>query len=300
MKLRRWAPLWSFAAGCLSGAMLLGWHLGHTPSLAPRESRAPERDVEPLRASETKAAPTVAYTPSVERSEREPAAHLAVDENVEAPSEHGSSVADVLARLEAEYRERSVSKQTTSSAVEAKPSVSAADPVEATPAVAASGSPGELPHVDSAAKASPEPIRVATVSEPVAAKRTVPDEVPPPVVPPPHASTSTPAGASAEVTLVAATAPVTLDEASPSTPTGPSVPPLVAPSLPQAASPQQIALVQQTALMQQAALAQQVVMLQYLQLVSLGTNARVGAPAVQAGRRPPGGRIVDTLPSTFS
>ena len=68
----------------------------------------------------------------------------------------------------------------------------------------------------------------------------------------------------------------------------------------QVAALQQVALLQQAALAQQMALTQQVVMLQYLQLVSQGSNARIGAPAAHVPRRPSGGRIVDTLPSTFS
>jgi hypothetical protein len=67
----------------------------------------------------------------------------------------------------------------------------------------------------------------------------------------------------------------------------------------QVAALQQVALLQQAALAQQMALTQQVVMLQYLQLVSQGSNPRVGA-AAHVPRRPSGGRIVDTLPSTFS
>jgi hypothetical protein len=113
---KRMPLLSAFAGGCLSSAVVLGlWLRGNGGEPGPQElslvppqaalvearssapDRAPVADVEPAPVADVEPAPVVAVEPSVAK----PADDVAATEAIEP----GSSVADVLARLEQAYRE---------------------------------------------------------------------------------------------------------------------------------------------------------------------------------------------------
>src|SRR5688572_13558905 len=100
MLAKRWHVLTAFAGGCLSTVLVVVWRADGGVA-EPRDGRD--------RASEHEAVvPTPTAEPSVAPIESAPAAAPTSDVRVasEPASESGESLAEVLARLEAEYRER--------------------------------------------------------------------------------------------------------------------------------------------------------------------------------------------------
>jgi hypothetical protein len=165
MLVKRMPLLLVFAGGCLSGAALIGF-VGAEPerAQAPKPTHAFERSAvtfaqsNELSAVEPRAAlaPPEIATPSPERTE--PSAG-------EPAPDSGASLADVLAGLEATYRERLVASQVREPARPPAP-----EPV-APVLTATSGSP-------SMAAAAPVPTAVAQVEQP-----TPPKSAPVPVAP---------------------------------------------------------------------------------------------------------------------
>jgi hypothetical protein len=160
--------LWTFAGGCLSGAALIAlWpgEPGETETVsAPRKQRI-------ARSSEAAAPPIAAPTPPSETTTDAPERALqdhAPDARAEAPNTHvepGSSVADVLVRLETAYRQGLIAasdapssaahEPTTTPRTEALPSeVTAAAPPRAEPA-------GALPATTPAPTTAPQVNAVA-------------------------------------------------------------------------------------------------------------------------------------------
>jgi hypothetical protein len=96
MLAKRVPLLSAFAGGCLSGAVLLGlWHTdsGLAPPSAPRK-RAVAHELSEAPATEARAEPADTSSPKGTG-----------DTAAESPADAGSSVADVLSRLEASYRQ---------------------------------------------------------------------------------------------------------------------------------------------------------------------------------------------------
>jgi hypothetical protein len=174
MLVRRLPLLWTFAGGCLSGAALIAlWpgEPGETETAsAPRKQRI-------ARSSEAAAPPIATPTPprqtTTDVQERALPEHApdARDDGENTHVEPGSSVADVLVRLETAYRQgltatsgvpsSAAREPTTSPRTEALPSeVTAAAPPRAEPAAA-------LPATAPAPTAAPQ---LTAVAQPVAAQ----------------------------------------------------------------------------------------------------------------------------------
>jgi len=122
MLARRQSLLWTFAGGCLSGAALIGWWHGDVATVPPEASLASTAELpgQPSRAH------SVNDGTGDARVEPSPPRADAVDVADDPQAEPGSSsVADVLARLEAAYRE----------GLAAAKAPAAAAPVIAAPAV---------------------------------------------------------------------------------------------------------------------------------------------------------------------
>lgn len=121
---QRRALLLAFAGGCLSGVTIILsgvgavhlWRGAEPPSVASRSSRAPASDVAPVLAADTttesasepqEATPDeLAQAPATHGSRDAASEHAAAEHAApEHATESGSSVADVLTRLEAAYRQ---------------------------------------------------------------------------------------------------------------------------------------------------------------------------------------------------
>jgi hypothetical protein len=185
------------------------------------------------------------------------------------PSEEpsGDSVAEVLARLEAQYREHSA---------KASPPPAPPPSAEAVAEQARTPTPTPTAKVEEAAPKDERAPGLVAAAPKTSLTEAAPPEAAKPAPAPPEAS-----------------APVELAQN-------------VSEALAESAEGQhlknqlqQVTALQQAALVQQAALAQQFAVLQYLQLYSLSLNPRVATPA-RTPRAPVSHRIVDTLPSSFS
>lgn len=297
MDARRWKSLLTFAAGCVSGAAILAWRLGDAelPAKPTGDASALQRVA---RQSVAAALPSPSPPPELSATGdrlTDPALRGVspdVDESiaqVHSPGEE-QSVADVLARLEAEYRERSARSEERKGSAVQREKASASD--EAT-----------APKTDAHVAAEASGNAAAPTKEAPAAVASAASEAP--------AHAEAPAAAiSPDSNARVASAALASDTEPPATTA--TDPTLVA--LPTAdlkalvdhieqqrlsSELRKVAALQQATIVQQAALAQQFAVLQYLQLVSLTSNAPWPATP-HASRRSGTGRIVDTLPSTFS
>ncbi len=157
MDAKRWSLLWAFVGGCLSSAALISWRAESDEtarSPAPRDLASHLESSLPPRAklTESAAAPVEAVTPDV------PAAPVDSEVAGKASDEAGNSLADVLARLEADYRER------LKPAPRAEPAVAEPVPVQ-------SAAVAEPPVVSVAAAQppTPAPAPVVAAAEPPSA-----------------------------------------------------------------------------------------------------------------------------------
>jgi hypothetical protein len=148
MLARRLPLLWTFAGGCLSGAVLIGSWPGESETLpTPKQQDVVHRSND---APSPPSAPPRAPTGAAEERETP-------DDTRGARTEPGSSVADVLMRLETAYRQ----------------GLSAAAPVE-TPAPAAEQLPAVPPETATIAEAPPREQTAAAL----AARATPPKSAP--------------------------------------------------------------------------------------------------------------------------
>ena len=143
MLARRLPLLWTFAGGCLSGAVLIGSWPGESETIpAPKEQNVVHRTNDVL---SPPIAPAAAPTGTVKE-------HAIPGDTGAARAEPGSSVADVLMRLEAAYRQG----LSAAAPVDAPPP--AAEPVPAVPpetTTIADAPPREQTAVALAATATP-------------------------------------------------------------------------------------------------------------------------------------------------
>jgi len=262
MLAKRLPLLWVFAGGCVTGAVVIGYWREvaapsptttsalHSPALLPEADAAPEPTAE-ARSETARAVARDRDAPRVEPAARE-ATH---DDAGEPAAEQGSSVADVLARLEGAYRQE----------LAAAPPPAAATVTEApSPALGAAPVPATAPAL---ARAEP-----AVAPAPAAAPA------------PPRAETA----ALAATALAPAVAPV-LARAEP--PLAPAPAPVTAAVVPQNIH---IGDVQQNTytgtVIQGDVYLQQLALLQYMQLLALspyGLAAPLRAPREGAARRAP-------------
>lgn len=267
MHAMRWSPLWTFAAGCLSGAVIIGWRLEVRQSApqSPPAQTISEAAPLPLTAP-PQTAPTAPAAPNASASPSP--SSVASAEPSEEPS--GDSVAEVLARLEAQYREHSAKA----------PAPAPPSSAEAVAEQARTPPPTPAPKVEEAApKNEQAPVLVAvapktSLTEAAPREEAKPAPAPPPAPPEEPAPVALAQNVSEALTEGAAQQHLTNQL-------------------------QQVTALQQAALVQQAALAQQFAVLQYLQLYSLSLDPRATTPA-RTPRAPVSHRIVDTLPSSFS
>ena len=233
--------LWAFAGGCLSGAVLIEFWRGDSAPLAPDAASGPAAT--PHR--ELARVYTVARERDTTQLETAPAEPTA-DIGAEAPAEPGSSVADVLLRLEAAYRDR----------------LAAAAPPQPAATVADTKAPEQPPHEEA-------PTTLAALT--AAPKLVPPTRAPPTAALEPNA----PAPVALQANALAP-APVTLPTNAPAPATLQGDAHAVA-ALPSSAPPTV------TAHQSDAYLAQQLAILQYMQLLALSPYARV-ASSSYAGR----------------
>jgi len=138
MLARRLPLIWVFAGGCISGAALLGIFRSEDQAVTPpkeenHRARTAERSVPAMAASDAIEDDTIADEPAVAE-----APSPVDDGNGDAPAEAGSSVADLLARLEAAYREGLAAAATESAPASTSTAMPAAEaPVREEPAVVA-------------------------------------------------------------------------------------------------------------------------------------------------------------------
>jgi hypothetical protein len=273
MDTRRWSTLWVFAGGCLTGAVLIGLHAGAGDSQLPTGStRSPLGSSEsqlPAVALAAQPAPEVvssAVVPAGDTEERAPAA-----------TDTGNSVADVLGRLEAEYRQRAATPPASKEREPAGSDEPSRDAVQAEVASAVSEVTASKPSPSEAAPVAREPAPVA------------PAAVPQPKESPGDARVAA-LVAEPEPVIAAAKelpAPVALEHGGPTRSVDKS-------------QQQMTAQIQQLTALQQATLVQQSAVLQYLQLLALSGSPPVARAWSVPRRRPAGGRIVPTLPSSIS
>ncbi|MGC4092693.1 MAG: hypothetical protein QM756_33395 [Polyangiaceae bacterium] len=266
MQSRRWSALWAFGGGCLTSALLIGWRVTDVDQAAV-DTRVARTDG----AAEV-AAPRDPLPATREAAVRPPAAPVEgqAADVAATEAESGTPITDVLARLEAQYRDSAASKPAVEPPVAPQASASA---LPATPTTAATTS-GHAAVAAIAPAAAPTPVAAPSVEAvPIAVALTA-------------APTRT-AEAEAAAPVVALRDDVERAAAD-------SAQQKVTDQLQRVTAMQQVALAQQTALFQQFA------MLQYLQLFSQ-SNSR-GAPPTQPPPRgvAPPRRIVDVLPPTFS
>lgn len=167
MLAKRWHLLTAFGGGCLSTVLLVVvWRAdGGTPE--PRERRdlrAPQHEV---------VEPT---TPELSDATVEPAPIAATKPEAgavsEPASESGRSLAEVLARLEAEYRERVAAARSADALATEEPSTDAPLPVAPAPAAIAVAPPVAVAPV----AVAPLPVAPAAVAPPAAPPAVTPSE----------------------------------------------------------------------------------------------------------------------------
>jgi hypothetical protein len=308
MDAKRWSPLWVFVGGCLTGAVLIEWHARGAPSHPADDSS--------YLASQNAASQNAATRSGVGDPVHEHPAALQVSETERsdtpppAPSgsaapekaDDGNSVADVLARLETEYRERSAPAPTTTPtpASTATPTPTPAPPLPA-PVAANDGSarapsnepPRELaqapvPGASSVSDANASAANLAArdnpafvLAAPAAEVAALPRRGPTFTVDiNPTAAASPSAAESEEAARLASLR----DEQAKALEDG----------------QRQLAQMQQLTALQQATLAQQYTLYQ-LQLLSMTPAPRTPAPASPQRRaQAHGGRIVASRPSSIS
>jgi hypothetical protein len=155
MLAKRMPLLWVFAGGCLSGATLIHFWRADT-EVAPSPTRAAiARTAEAPPIETASAAPAPATPP--EHVSAEPQVPRDTDEESPSPADPGHSVADVLARLEAEYRQ----------------GLATATPTEPPPSVQQTIAPAEAPAPPPALAPTPAPA-AAIAATTVAPAREVP------------------------------------------------------------------------------------------------------------------------------
>jgi hypothetical protein len=148
MLARRLPLLWTFAGGCLSSAVLIGFLPGETATLeSPKKRGVVDRNAEAF--SPPIAPPVAAKNAAEERATPD-------DDASGARAEPGSSVADVLMRLEAAYRQ----------------GLSAAAPVDAPP-LAAEHAPAVPPEPATIAEAPPRNVPAREAAAAVVAQAAV-------------------------------------------------------------------------------------------------------------------------------
>jgi hypothetical protein len=99
------SPLWPFAVGCLTGAVVLGWRVGNGEGTAAGSARDANSKSLTEVAAASVAPPSAGIT-----SKPAPATSTNAEAKEDTVADTGSSVAEVLARLEAEYRQRNTPK----------------------------------------------------------------------------------------------------------------------------------------------------------------------------------------------
>jgi hypothetical protein len=196
--------LWAFAGGCLSGVLALGlWRAESAVASHPSRaslSRATDERVQangaPSEAREAVPAvrSTEHETPAIDgQSETSAGTAPAKADDADAPADQGSSVAEVLNRLESQYRQV-LAGTTAPGAPERAPAVPAAAAVAAAPSgLVAGAAPAEAPAHAAAVREEPAPAPAAPApksapppaAEPVAPRAEVAQAapVPPSAVP---------------------------------------------------------------------------------------------------------------------
>jgi len=284
MNAKRWSPLGVFLAGCLSGAAFIGLHSAtqgaSLPSSPADGSSASEfetpfasRDVAREQSSGQEREP-----PGTSHSESggERVAVVVPEETGDEIAPAGQSLADVLARLEAEYRERLTP--------DAEPFASA----EST----RSGPPSES--VD----ARPEPHLTATTDPSAVDESTQPSALV-------QARSASPELHGSGVSPVAPKAPEAVADVEPTRPepvltssdSARNAQLRVSNELQQLAAFQQVTLAQQMVTAQQVAVLQQFALLHYLQHLQ---PPPAFTPKVPAGSRPPRVGISVAFPGSLS
>ncbi|MFZ5892772.1 MAG: hypothetical protein ACOY0T_17060 [Myxococcota bacterium] len=312
MDAKRWSPLWIFGAGCLSGAVFIGWYSDGAGRDLSSDAQQPASTRVNARAAERTGAPRVDHVAQPVASNVAkplPSAQPDREQREESATEDSKSVADVLARLEAEYRQRNAPPRAVepSTAPSAVVSTVASLPPEATRTLPNESS---REHARNQEAAKPSSAR-ARLDEPRVEEK-------PPTTPATNAA-ATNATAVTTITARATAAATTTTTASTTASAGTTTAAedavkavllgasdvqekLLADASQQriSAQLQQVTALQQAAVVQQAALAQQFAMLQYLQLLLLSSTPRVAIPPQIPQRSLAGRRIVDTLPSSIS
>jgi hypothetical protein len=208
--------IWAFAGGCLSGVLALG--LWRAESVVSRPShasvsRAGDERAEPsdatrearehMNAEEASAVRAPQHEPAAppdqERSATSAEGSPSKHDDAEAATEQGSSVADVLGRLESQYRQV-LAGTTPPGGAERVTAAPAATPVTAPTAAigTGTGAVAEAPARELATRAQP----VALAATPPQPKSVAPPAAPEPVVPPAEvaeAAPQPPSAAPAEV-----------------------------------------------------------------------------------------------------
>ena len=284
MDARRWSPLWVFVGGCLTGAALIGLHSRSGPESARNARRADDVALRSLKAgSAERRVHVVPAAVEVATRGRGEAPDAAERDKAEA----GNSVAEVLARLETEYRQR------TAPAAALTPAQASA------PAVPGSDEPAERALANEGPRAlaqEQEPNAVSAVSGASGPKLAASEHsavvqaaAPAPEAPPPSGASWATLSADSEPTAPAAEEAARLaslrDEQARAFNSG----------------QQQLAQMQQLAALQQATLLEQYTLF-HLQLLSLSpASGTTVLPARSQHRaKAKGGRIVASLPSSIS
>lgn len=144
-------PLFSaFLGGCLCTAAVIGF---------AGSDRTP-RDVKPSERTANVFVSALEVAPELEPEIQPPTAPPEVDDDARAAEEMGSSVADVLARLERAYRKVSAGPAAEASAA----------PVTTVPVAAPSASPEPAPSSPASAAVAAAPVNAAASAEPAAAR----------------------------------------------------------------------------------------------------------------------------------
>jgi hypothetical protein len=297
MDAKRWSPLWVFVGGCLTGAAVIGLQArgdgeprNAEPAKAASDSGALSSKAGSVEES-VRAQPATAEAPGQGDAPARTQATSQADAVEREKAEGGNSVAEVLARLEGEYRQRSAPASPASdgaahalpkepprevaedAARSVKNEMSASKPaseqavaVRAAPAAEAAVADARLAIVGDTRVASAADVRVATVGD---------------------ARLADDAKRAASVSEEAARLASLREEQAKAFDTG----------------QQQVATqMQQLAALQQATLVEQAALLQYLQLLSLPGASRANVTPVPSRSQRPGrgARIVASLPPSIS
>jgi hypothetical protein len=176
MVAKRMPLLWVFAGGCLSGATLIHFWRADTEAAPPPTRVAVERAADAPAIATASIAHTQAASP--ESTGAKPTTPKDADDVSAAPAEPGHSVAEVLARLEAEYRQGLAAALPTEPPASVEQAIAPAAVAAPPPALA----PTPAPPATIIATAAPPPREVParalpTLEEPavVAAATAAPD-----------------------------------------------------------------------------------------------------------------------------